>query len=71
VDGIGGLFRTLAELFRTLAESFVGLFSGVVRAFGDAVQGVFGVFQSLLPGLWLPVVAIVIVLVVGWRLAKS
>ena len=71
MDGIGGLFRTLAELFRTLAESFVGLFSGVVRAFGDAVQGVFAVFQSLLPGLWLPVVAIVIVLVVGWRLAKS
>jgi hypothetical protein len=64
VDGIGGLFRTLAE-------SVVGLFGGMVRAFGDAVQGVFGVFQSLLPGLWLPAVAIVIVLVVGWRLAKS
>lgn len=64
MDGIGGLFRTLAE-------ALVGLFGGVVRAFGDAVQGVFGVFQSVLPGLWLPAVAIVVVLVVGWRLAKS
>jgi hypothetical protein len=64
VDGIGGLFRNLAE-------SIVGLFGAVVRAFGDAVQGVFGVFQSILPGLWLPAVAIVIVLMVGWRLAKS
>jgi len=54
-----------------LAESVVGLFGGVVRAFGDAVQGVVGAFQSILPGLWLPAVAIVIVLVVGWRLAKS
>jgi hypothetical protein len=47
------------------------LFSGAVRAFGDAVQGVFGVFQSFLPGLWLPAVAIAVVLIVGWRLAKS
>jgi hypothetical protein len=71
MDGIGGLFRALGELFRTLAETVVGLFGGMVRAFGDAVQGVVGVFQAFLPGLWLPAVAIVIVLVVGWRLAKS
>jgi hypothetical protein len=64
VDGIGGLFDSLAS-------AIVGLFSGAVRAFGDAVQGVFGVFQSILPGLWLPVVGIAIVLIVGWRLAKS
>jgi len=64
VDGIGGLFRNLAE-------SVVGLFGGMVRAFGDAVQGVFNVFQSVLPGLWLPVVGIAVVLIVGWRLAKS
>jgi hypothetical protein len=64
VDGIGGLFDSLAR-------ALTGLFSGAVRAFGDAVQGVFGVFQSFLPGLWLPAVAIAVVLIVGWRLAKS
>jgi hypothetical protein len=64
MDGIGGLFDSLAR-------AIVGLFSGAVRAFGDAVQGVFGVFQSFLPGLWLPAVAIAVVLIVGWRLAKS
>lgn len=64
MDGIGGLFQALAD-------AVVGLFGGVVRAFGDAVQGVFDVFQSFLPGLWLPAVAIVVVLVVGWRLARS
>jgi len=64
VDGIGGLFRNLAD-------AVVGLFGGAVRAFGDAVQGVVGAFQSVLPGLWLPAVAFVVVLVIGWRLAKS
>jgi hypothetical protein len=64
VDGIGGLFDSLAT-------AITGLFGGMVRAFGDAVQGVFDVFQSVLPGLWLPVVGIAIVLIVGWRLAKS
>ena len=43
---------------------------GAFRAFGDAVQGVFGVLQSLLPGLWLPIVAIALVLLVGWSLIK-
>lgn len=64
MDGIGGLFNTLAS-------AVTGLFSGMVRAFGDAVQGVFNAFQSALPGLWLPAVGIAIVLIVGWRLAKS
>jgi hypothetical protein len=64
VDGIGGLFDSLAS-------AIAGLFGGALRAFGDAVQGVFGVFQSFLPGLWLPAVAIAVVLIVGWRLAKS
>lgn len=64
MDGIGGLFDSVAS-------AIAGLFSGVVRAFGDAVQGVFGVLSSVLPGLWLPAVGIAIVLIVGWRLAKS
>jgi hypothetical protein len=63
VDGPGGLFQALAT-------AIVGLFGGAVRAFGDAVQGVFGAFQSVLPGLWLPVVAIAVVIFVGWNLAR-
>ncbi|HEX9550523.1 MAG TPA: hypothetical protein VF971_05480 [Candidatus Limnocylindrales bacterium] len=64
MDSIGGLFDSLAR-------AITGLFGGMVRAFGDAVQGVFDVFQSVLPGLWLPAIGIAIVLIVGWRLAKS
>jgi hypothetical protein len=64
VDGIGGLFDSLAR-------AVVGLFGGAVRAFGDAVQGVVGALQSVLPGLWLPAIAIAVVLIVGWRMAKG
>lgn len=64
MDGIGGLFDSLAR-------AITGLFGSMVSAFGDAVQGVFDTLQSVLPGLWLPVVGIAIVLIVGWRLAKS
>ena len=64
MDGIGGLFQALAA-------AIVSLFGGAVRAFGDAIQGVFGVFQSILPGLWLPVVSLVIVIAVFWRFARS
>lgn len=63
MDGIGGLFNSLAQ-------SVVGLWGGVIHAFGAAVQGVFGIFQSILPGLWLPALGILLVLIVGWRLAK-
>jgi hypothetical protein len=63
VDGIGGLLQSLAD-------AIVGLFGNAVRAFGAAVQGIVGVFESILPGLWLPAVVIVVVLIVGWNLAK-
>jgi hypothetical protein len=55
---------------RTLSDGIVGLVGGAFRAFGAAIQAVFGVFQSLLPGLWLPVVGLVVLLVVGWSLIK-
>lgn len=58
------------ELMRTLSDGIVGLIGGAFRAFGAAIQAVFGVFQSLLPGLWLPVVAFAVLLVVGWSLIK-
>ena len=63
MDAIGGLFATLAG-------TVVGLFAGAVRAFGDAVQGVFGIFQSILPGVLLPIVGVAVLLVVGWNLIK-
>lgn len=58
------------DLVRTLGDGIVGLIGGAFRAFGAAIQGVFGILQSLLPGLWLPVVAFVVLLVVGWSLIK-
>jgi len=64
MDGIGGLFQALAA-------AIVGLFGGAVRAFGDAVQGVFGALQAILPGLWLPVVGLVVLVAVFWRFARS
>ena len=64
MDGIGGLFQALAA-------AFAGLFEGLTRAFASAIQGVFAAFQSILPGLWLPAVAIVVVILVGWRMARS
>ena len=63
MDGIGGLFQALAA-------AVVGLFGGAVRFFGDTIQGVFGALHAILPGLWLPVVAVAVVVVVGWKLAK-
>jgi hypothetical protein len=63
VDGAG-------DLARSVGDGIAGLIGGAFRAFGAAVQGVFDVLQSLLPGLWLPVVAIALVLVVGWSLIK-
>jgi hypothetical protein len=55
---------------RTLADGITGLVGGAFRAFGAAVQAVVGIFQSLLPGFWLPVVAVAVLLVVGWSLIK-
>jgi hypothetical protein len=58
------------DLLRTLGDGIVGLVGGAFRAFGAAVQAVFGILQSLLPGFWLPVVALAVILVVGWSLIR-
>ena len=63
MDGIGGLFQSLAN-------AVVGLFGGMVRAFGDAVQGVLGAFQAILPGPWLPIVGVALVLFLFWQFIK-
>lgn len=58
------------DLLRTLGDGIVGLVGGAFRAFGAAIQAVFGILHSLLPGLWLPVVALAVILIVGWSLIK-
>jgi fructose-specific phosphotransferase system IIC component len=63
MDAIGGLLQNLGQ-------AIAGLIEGVVRAFGAAVQAVFGAFQSILPGILLPVVAFVVAVVVFWQLIK-
>jgi hypothetical protein len=63
VDGIGGLFQALAS-------AVVGLFGGAVRAFGEAVQGVFHTFQAILPGPWLLIVGVGVVIYLFWNFAK-
>lgn len=60
----------VGELLRTLAEGIVGLFGAGVRAFEAAAQAVFGNLQSFLPGLWLPIIVFVVLIVVAWNLAK-
>ena len=63
MDGIGGLFQALAN-------AIVGLFGGMVEAFGQAVRGMFAIFQTVLPGPWLFVVGAVIVIFGFWTFIK-
>lgn len=63
MDGIGGLFQSLAD-------AIVGLFGGMVRAFGDAIQGAFAAVQAILPGPWLPIVGVALVLFLFWQFIK-
>ena len=60
----------VGALLRTLAEGVAGLFGVGVRAFEAAVQAVFGNLQAFLPGLWLPIVGFVVLVVVAWNLAR-
>jgi hypothetical protein len=57
-------------LARALGEGIAGLVGGAFQAMGAAVQQIVAIFQGILPGFWLPVVAIAVVLVVGWQLVK-
>lgn len=63
MDGIGGLFQALAN-------AIVGLFGGMVEAFGQAIRGMFAIFQAVLPGPWLFVVGAVVVLFFFWLFIK-
>ena len=58
------------NLLQTLGDGIVGLVGGAFRVFGAAIQAAFGIVQSILPGLWLPIVAVVVAIVVFWNLIK-
>ena len=63
MDGIGGLFQALAN-------AVVGLFGWMVEAFGQAIRGMFAIFQTVLPGPWLLVVGAAVVLFGFWAFIK-
>lgn len=60
----------IGDLVGGLAAGFAGMVAGAFQAFGDAVRAVVHALQSVLPGPWLPIVAVVVVLLVGWSLVK-
>ena len=55
---------------RAIGEGITGLVGGAFQAMGAAVNAIFAMLQGILPGLWLPVVAVAVLLVVGWKLIK-
>jgi hypothetical protein len=57
-------------LARAIGEGITGLVGGAFQAMGAAVNAIFAMLQGILPGLWLPVVAVAVVLTVGWKLIK-
>lgn len=63
MDAVGGLLRGIGD-------GIVGLVGGAFRAFEAAVQAAFGLLQSLLPGLLLPIVGFVVLIAVAWSLIK-
>ena len=57
-------------LIRAIGNGISSLVGGAMDAFGAAANGVFHALQSVLPGYWLPVVAVAVTLAVGWQLIK-
>lgn len=57
-------------LARAIGDAISGLVSGAFAAFGAAVNGVVDALHGILPGLWLPVVGVAVVIAVGWQLIK-
>ncbi len=64
---MGDAFDGLA---RAVGDGVAGLVGGAFQAIGAAFRGVFAALQGVLPGLWLPIVVVAVLIVVGWQLAK-
>lgn len=60
----------IGNLLAAIAGSIAGLVERSFRIFGDTIQSIVATLQSILPGPWLPIAAVALVLVVGWNLAK-
>ena len=57
-------------LIRAIGDGITSLVGGAFEALGAAANGIFDSLQALLPGLWLPVVVVAVLIVVGWQLIK-
>ena len=57
-------------LIRAIGNGITSLVGGAFEALGAAANGIFDGLQALLPGLWLPVVVVAVLIVVGWQLVK-
>jgi len=57
-------------LIRAIGGGISSLVGGAFEALGGAANGIFNALHALLPGFWLPVVAVAVVIAVGWQLIK-
>ncbi|MCI0345197.1 MAG: hypothetical protein L0221_07080 [Chloroflexi bacterium] len=57
-------------LLRAIGNGITSLVGGAFEALGAAANGMFDALQALLPGFWLPVVAVAVTIAVGWQLIK-
>lgn len=63
MDAIGGLLRAIGD-------GIVGMFQGAFDAIGGALRGAVTQLQTALPGLWLPAIVFLVLLVLAWTFAK-
>ena len=57
-------------LIRAIGDGITSLVGGAFEALGAAANGIFDALHALLPGLWLPIVGVAVLIVVGWQLVK-
>ena len=60
----------IGSLLHGVGQGITNLFASMFEAFGAAVRGSVAALSSVLPGALLPIVAFLVILVVGWNLAK-
>ena len=58
------------DLARAIGDGITGLVAGSFRALGAAVQTVINTFQTVLPGIWLPIAGILLIVFVLWLFKK-
>ncbi|MES2209863.1 MAG: hypothetical protein V4515_06720 [Chloroflexota bacterium] len=58
------------NLAQSIGQGIVGLVGGALRALGAAAQGIVHALQSILPGPWLPIVAVAVMVLFVWNVFK-